>query len=206
MADFGSKLGLETAMGALESLETTDFVRVAFVQNGQESQESTASLENFIRQSSVDGKALPLGFWKELLQGMTKGSSFVESFQKAGSHYPEVAVIGMEGSKGTDEANKRAVHQFLRETLQAKPRDLLVVVNGRVVGPIPEAMASNDFKMLYSYELGARVDKIVRLLKGSDVEATPRYWTGFCLCHSSHGVFDINIFAHVISLYFTATS
>lgn len=175
MADFGSKLGLETALAALESLETSDSVRVAFVQNGQESQESSASLENFIRQSSVDGKALPLGFWKELFQGVAKGSSFVESFQKAGSHYPEIAVIGMEGSMGTDEANARAIRHFLRETLKANPSDLFVVVNGRVVGPIPEALTEGDFKMLYSYEMGARVDKIVRLLKSSDVEATPRY-------------------------------
>lgn len=174
VADFGSQLGIKTALGALESLETSDYVRIAFVQNGREAQESSASLENFIHQSSADGKALPLGFWKELIQGVANGASFVESFKTAGSHYPEIAVIGVEGSKGTDAAHARALQQFLRETLKVKQGDLVVVLNGRVVGPIREVMADGDFKMLYNYEKGARMDKVENLLKRANIETTPR--------------------------------
>lgn len=132
-ADFDSKHGLDAALNSLLALESDQpSVRVAFIQNGEPSKESEATLSNFIRQSSVDGKALPIAFWKDLLQGIADGRSFVESFKESSDQHPEVAMIVSEGRQGIEEENDRARHQFLTEILNAKAGEVFIVVNGRV--------------------------------------------------------------------------
>jgi len=132
-ADFDSKHGLDVALNCLLTLESDQpTVRVAFIQNGQPSKESEATLGNFIRQSSVDGKTLPIAFWKDLLQGVADGRSFVESFKASSDQHPEVALIASEGRQGTEEENDNARHQFLTEILKAKSGEVFIIVNGRV--------------------------------------------------------------------------
>ncbi|KAF9361740.1 hypothetical protein BGX26_012461 [Mortierella sp. AD094] len=174
IADFDSKLGLDTAREALLSLHAErDLVRIAFVQNGQPSKESRPSLGNFIRQSSVDGKTLTIGFWKDLLDEIAGGHSFAKSFKKACSQHPVVAAIATEGSKGLEEASDLARHQFLSETLKAKEGEVFIIVNGRVVGPIQEPFNTGDFQLLIDYETSQRVGKITKLLHRDQSEWEP---------------------------------
>lgn len=91
-----------------------------------------ATLGNFVRQSSIDGKVLPIAFWTALLQGIADGRSFVESFKESSEQHPEVAMIATEGPKDVEEESDRVRHQFLTNTLDAKAGDVLIVVNGRV--------------------------------------------------------------------------
>ncbi|KAG0354126.1 hypothetical protein BGZ54_001834 [Gamsiella multidivaricata] len=173
VADFDSKNGVDNALGSLNALEANhDNVRVAFIQNGESLKESGPSLGNFVRQSSVDGKTLSIGFWKDLLQGIADGSSFLDSFQKSTSQHPEVAMIATEGSKGREEESNRARHQFLKTTLKAKEGQVFIVVNGRVIGPIEEAFDAGDFKLLVNYEKTLRVDKIKSLLEKAQIKTS----------------------------------
>ncbi|KAF8938350.1 hypothetical protein BGZ58_001082 [Dissophora ornata] len=170
-ADFDSKQGLNIALESLHALESEqDNVRVAFIQNGQPSKEIQSSLGSFVRQSSVDGKALAIGFWKDLIQDIADGHSFADSFKKSASQHPEVAMIGIEGTKGREDESDRARHHFLRDTIKAKEGDIFIVANGRVVGPIEEAFNAGDFKLLVNYEKNLRADKITKLLQDAQIE------------------------------------
>lgn len=80
----------------------------------------------------MDGKALPLGFWKDLLESISEGVSFLDSFQQVSSKYPEVALIGMEGSKGQEKEADESREIFLRELVQANSDEIFIVINGRV--------------------------------------------------------------------------
>ncbi|KAI8362188.1 UDP-glucose:glycoprotein glucosyltransferase-domain-containing protein [Mortierella sp. GBAus27b] len=171
-ADFDSNQGLDIALSSLLALELDQpNVRVAFIHNGQPS-ESMATLGGFVRQASVDGKVLPIGFWKDLLQGVADGRSFVESFKDSRDRHPEVALIAFGDSKGAEDESDNARHQFLTDFLKAKPGDVHIVVNGRVVGPITGSFSPEDFKLLISYEKESRVDKIKRLLEKAQIETS----------------------------------
>ncbi|KAF9438604.1 hypothetical protein BGZ76_006503 [Entomortierella beljakovae] len=171
VADFDTKEGLNVALDALRSLESDeDSVRIAFVQNGRSAKESQPTLGNFISESSVDGRVLPVGFWKDLLEHISKKYSFLDSFKKAASQHPEVATIVTGDSKGLDENSNRARQAFLKDTLNAKEGEIIFVVNGKVVGPIQGSFDASDFKLLCDYERTQRADKIKRLLARSDIE------------------------------------
>ncbi|KAF9965234.1 hypothetical protein BGZ70_005207 [Mortierella alpina] len=171
IADFDSKHGLNMGVEALRSLgPDQESTRLAFVQNGLSTAESSASLGQFVRQSSIVGKALPLGFWKQLLDGIADGESFVDSFKKASSLHPEIAMIGIEGSVGLEEEGDKSRRAFLRDILKTKEGNIVLVVNGRMVGPIEEPFAAEDFALLASYERRSRVDKVEKLLKKAEIK------------------------------------
>ncbi|KAG0309294.1 hypothetical protein BGZ98_003896 [Dissophora globulifera] len=171
IADFDSKDGLDMALESLKALELEqDSTRLAFVQNGESSKEVLSSLGNFVRQSSIDGKVLPLGFWKDLLQSIADGQSFVDSFTSSANRHPEVAMIGFEGSLGREKEADRARHEFLREIVKAKEGEVLIVANGRVVGPIEKSFDAGDFKLLANYEMNLRGNKIRKLLQNAQIE------------------------------------
>lgn len=130
-ADFDLKSGLDTALSALNALNSEkNTARIAFIHNGKSPKDAT--LGNFISQSSVDGKTLPIGFWKDLLEGIEKGAPFVESFTKAAELHPEVAMIATEGGQGLEEESNKARIAFLRDTLQIQEGETFFIVNGRV--------------------------------------------------------------------------
>ncbi|KAF9986008.1 hypothetical protein BGZ75_002306 [Mortierella antarctica] len=171
IADFDSSRGLNIGAEALRSLgPDQDSTRLAFVQNGPSTAALSASLGQFVRQSSSGGKALPLGFWKQLLDGVVAGNSFTDSFKKASSLHPEIAVFGMEGSMGLEEEGDKSRRAFLRDILKMKEGETAFVVNGRVVGPIEEPFASEDFALLANYERKSRVDKVEKLLKKAEIK------------------------------------
>ncbi|KAG0356409.1 hypothetical protein BG005_004658 [Podila minutissima] len=171
-ANFEKKEGVALALEALKAVESElKTVRVALVQNGK-APETLPGLANFVRQSSVDGKALPLGFWKDLLEGVSQGGSFLDSFQQASSKYPEVALIGMEGSKGREKEADESRKNFLRDIVQAKDDDTFIVINGRVVGPLLDPFRSADFRLLVNYEQTSRINKIKSLLVSHNIAAT----------------------------------
>lgn len=130
-ANFEKKGGVALALEALKVVESELTVRVALVQNGKTT-ETLPGLANFVRQSSVDGKALPLGFWKDLLEGISQGVSFLDSFQQAGSKHPEAALIGVEGSKGREKEADDSREKFLHDVVQVKDDEIFIVINGRV--------------------------------------------------------------------------
>ena len=133
IADFDTQRGLDLGIEALRSLGPDQAsTRLAFVQNGPFIAESSASLGQFVRQSSIGGKALPLGFWKLLLDRIAAGDSFIDSFKDASSLHPEIAMIGMEGSVGLEEEGDKSRRAFLRDILKMKEGDIAFVVNGRV--------------------------------------------------------------------------
>ncbi|KAG0000949.1 hypothetical protein BGZ65_003923, partial [Modicella reniformis] len=172
-ADFDGRQGIDIALESLLTLESDQqSVRVAFIQNGQPAKESVATLGNFIRHSSIDGKVLPIGFWKNLLQGIVNGHSFVESFKYSSNQHPEVMMIATEGGKGVEEENDRARRSFLVDTLKSKEGDILIIINGRVVGPINDSFSAEDFKLLITYEQHSRVAKIKKLLENAQIEPT----------------------------------
>ncbi|KAF9927498.1 hypothetical protein FBU30_003215 [Linnemannia zychae] len=169
-ADFDTKSGLDIALSALNALDPEkDTVRVAFIQNGPLSPKE-ATLANFIRQSSVDGKSLPIGFWKDLLESVEGGASFIESFKRSTELHPEVgALIATEGGQGVEEESDKARVLFLRDTLQIQEGEIVFIVNGRVVGPIKDKFTSNDFELLVKYENVIRASKIKALLEKAQV-------------------------------------
>ncbi|KAF9098169.1 hypothetical protein BGX29_007755 [Mortierella sp. GBA35] len=175
-ADFDTKSGLDTALSAVRALldsedDQEQIGRIAFIHNGPAPKE--ASLGNFIRQSSVDGKTLPIGFWKDLLEGIENGETFAASFGKSVELHPEVVtMIGTEGGQGLDAENEKATAAFLRDTLQAQQGDIIFVVNGRVVGPIKETFSAGDIKLLINYENSLRASKIKALLENAQIETT----------------------------------
>lgn len=129
--DFDVKSGLDTALSALGALNSEkETARIAFIHNGKSPKDAT--LGNFISQSSVDGKTLPIGFWKDLLEGIESGVSFVDSFSKSAGLHPEVAMIATEGGKGLEEESHKARIAFLRDTLQIQEGETFFIVNGRV--------------------------------------------------------------------------
>lgn len=130
-ANFEKREGVALALEALKAVESELTVRVALVQNGKAA-ETLPGLANFVRQSSVDDKALPLGFWKDLLEGISQGVSFLDSFQQASSKHPDAALIGMEGSKGQEKEADESREKFLQDAVQAKDDEIFIVVNGRV--------------------------------------------------------------------------
>ncbi|KAF9915274.1 hypothetical protein BX616_006541, partial [Lobosporangium transversale] len=131
-ADFDSKQGLAIGLAALSALEANEYpVRLAFIQNGQYSEETLPSLANFVRQSCIDRKILPLGFWRTLLQGINDGQPFSESFVIASGDHPEIAAIAFEGTKGLEEQSDRARHLFLKDTLKANEGEAYIIANGR---------------------------------------------------------------------------
>ncbi|KAF9566452.1 hypothetical protein EC968_003725 [Mortierella alpina] len=171
VADFDSQRGLNMGVEALRSLgPDQDNTRLAFVQNGPSTAELSASLGQFVRHSSIGGKALPLGFWKQLLDGVAAGDSFTDSFKKASSLHPEIAMMGMEGSLDLEEEGDKSRRAFLRDALKMNEGDIALVVNGRVVGPINEPFAAEDFALLANYERKSRVDKIEKLLKNAEIK------------------------------------
>ncbi|KAG0277722.1 hypothetical protein BGZ95_005473 [Linnemannia exigua] len=172
-ADFDTKAGLDTALSAVRALDSDQdgMARVAFIHNGKSPKEAT--LGNFIRQSSVDGKTLPLAFWKDLLETIESGGSFVDSFTKSSNLHPEVAaMIATEGGQGIEEENDRARITFLRDTLEAQEGEIIFVVNGRVVGPFKETFSADDFKLLVNYENGLRASKVKALLENAEIKLT----------------------------------
>ncbi|KAF9181890.1 hypothetical protein BGZ51_005123 [Haplosporangium sp. Z 767] len=173
IADFDSERGLVMAREALLSIDDKqNETRVAFIQNGKSTKESSPTLGNFVRQSSVDGKALPIGFWRALLQGVTEKEPFLESFKKASSQHPEIAMVGMEGSMGLEEQSDRARRSFLSDTVNAKEGEIYFIVNGRVIGPVQDSFTATDFKLLINYEKNMRVNKVKNLLKNAQIEQT----------------------------------
>ncbi|KAG0339474.1 hypothetical protein BG000_002022 [Podila horticola] len=171
-ANFEKKEGVAFALEALKAVEATlKTVRIALVQNGKAS-ETLPGLANFVRHSSVDGKALPLGFWKDLLESISEGVSFLDSFQQVSSKYPEVALIGMEGSKGQEKEADESREIFLRELVQANNDEIFIVINGRVIGPILDPFRSADFRLLVNYEQTSRINKIKSLLASHSIAAT----------------------------------
>ncbi|KAG0312541.1 hypothetical protein BGZ97_011100, partial [Linnemannia gamsii] len=170
-ADFDLKSGLDTALSALNALDSEkDTARIAFIHNGKSPRDAT--LGNFISQSSVDGKTLPIGFWKDLLEGIEKGVPFVDSFTKATGLHPEVAMIATEGGQGLEEESNKARIAFLRDILQIPESETFFIVNGRVVGPIKEAFSESDVKLLINYENGIRASKVKALLEKVDIKPT----------------------------------
>ncbi|KAF9429568.1 hypothetical protein BGZ94_010274 [Podila epigama] len=172
VANFERKEGVALALEALKAIEEgLKSVRIALVQNGKDA-ESLPGLGNFVKQSSVDGKALPLAFWKDLLADIAKGSTFVDSFKRASASHPEVAMIAVEGSVGTDEDANATRERFLRDTVQAKEDEIFIVINGRLVGPIVDPFKAADFKLLVNYEQSSRINKIKTLLETHNIAAT----------------------------------
>ncbi|KAF9135677.1 hypothetical protein BGW39_001076 [Mortierella sp. 14UC] len=171
-ADFDTKAGLDTALSAVNALDSEDnTARIAFVHNGK--LPNKATLGNFIRQSSIDGKTLPLVFWKDLLEAIEGGASFVDGFARSVSLHPEVAaMIATEGGQGLEDESDKARITFLRDTLQAKEGEIFFVVNGRVVGPFKETFSASDFKLLISYENGLRASKVKALLEKAEIKLT----------------------------------
>ncbi|KAI1306453.1 hypothetical protein EDD11_004745 [Mortierella claussenii] len=173
VSDFDSKEGLPIALEALKFLDSEEqTARIAFVHNGHISKESLPSLGNFVRQSSVDGKPLPIGFWKDLLQEIARGRTFASSFANASNRHREIAAIGFEGSKGLEEHSDRARRHFLQEIVKAKEGSTHIVVNARAIGPIHDAFSTADFKVLVDYESIRRIDKVKRVLKGTQIQAS----------------------------------
>ncbi|KAG0378074.1 hypothetical protein BGX24_004801 [Mortierella sp. AD032] len=151
-ADFDTKAGLDTALSASPK---------------------EATLGNFIRQSSIDGKTLTLAFWKDLLEATEGGASFVDSFTRSSNLHPEVAaMIATEGGKGLEEESDKTRVAFLRETLQAQEGEIFFVVNGRVIGPVKDTFSTNDFKLLFNYENGLRGSKVKALLENAEIKLT----------------------------------
>ncbi|KAF9547413.1 hypothetical protein EC957_008422 [Mortierella hygrophila] len=170
-ADFDVKSGLDTALSALGALDSEkDTARIAFIHNGKSPKDAT--LGNFISQSSVDGKILPIGFWKDLLEGIESGAKFVDSFAKSAGLHPEVAMIATEGGKGLEEESHKARIAFLRDTLQIQEGETFFIVNGRVVGPIKDTFSASDVKLLINYENGIRATKVKALLENADIKPT----------------------------------
>lgn len=169
--DFDVKSGLDTALSALGALiSEKETARIAFIHNGKSPKDAT--LGNFISQSSVDGKTLPIGFWKDLLEGIESGVSFVDSFSKSAGLHPEVAMIATEGGKGLEEESHKARIAFLRDTLQIQEGETFFIVNGRVVGPIKDTFSASDIKLLINYENGIRASKVKALLEKADIKPT----------------------------------
>ncbi|KAG0342660.1 hypothetical protein BG004_005623 [Podila humilis] len=173
-ANFETSEGIVLALEALKCIGADmKSVRIALVQSGKAA-EALPGLANFVRQSTVDGKVLPLGFWKELLEGVLHGQSFLEGFQAASSNHPEVALLGMEGSKGLEKESDEARTKFLEDIVQAKENEVFIIVNGRVIGPILDPFRASDFKLLFHYEQSNRINRVKSLLATSNIPVTAK--------------------------------
>ncbi|KAF9586745.1 hypothetical protein BGW38_002767 [Lunasporangiospora selenospora] len=201
IADFDTLEGQTIALEAVKSLENVssderspgEEVRMAFIQNGKglrgqasgkDTAPSDATFGQFVLHSSITATALPVGFWKSLLQdvvdaGPSAGSDvFSKSFRSAAEKYPDVGLItfGTEGREGIEEENDSARRQFLERVLDGKydSQRAVLLVNGRLVGPIAETFNTEDFHLLYAYEKNARGDKIKTLLANANIKDDAR--------------------------------
>ncbi|TPX30824.1 hypothetical protein SmJEL517_g05698 [Synchytrium microbalum] len=134
VADFTTNSGAQLALNAIKSLKSADRIRIAFLHNGASS-DVIPALHNVL---ALAGDALTI--------------DNIESYIMA--YLEEKKPSLPESAKVLDTQAQNRMKSFILDGLSIAPESVMIVINGRVVGPLTEASLLNedDFHLLVNLE------------------------------------------------------
>ncbi|KAJ7078310.1 glycosyltransferase family 24 protein [Mycena belliarum] len=173
VADFDTEAGLELLHEALLSIDDESKTRVSFVHNpgtDEDAMDPTARppvswlLSHLLARNLLSKASAP-----RLLRALGLDAPVLQS---DGPQIPLAAEdltdgVGLSGYSAEEYAVFVKSSRLVARELQLAPGAQAVVVNGRVIGPIPRGdFLATAFKTLENYELRRRAEPVIKALKG----------------------------------------
>ncbi|KAI9340426.1 UDP-glucose:glycoprotein glucosyltransferase-domain-containing protein [Zopfochytrium polystomum] len=161
IADLSDPSGLQKAKGALEFISTAASARVAFIHNPTGDvhtlQKVTLLHEAVAKLSMQDPSSALAHLLENLPSAVEEGSG--EIVLQGDSDTPALAI-----EKLNDDFSKQL--SFARSVVGAGPGETFILVNGRIVGPIPASFSfdKEDYELLVSTEFDTRIKNIERIV------------------------------------------
>ncbi|KAJ6626996.1 glycosyltransferase family 24 protein [Mycena sp. CBHHK59/15] len=170
VADFDTDGGLGLVKEALLSIDDQSKTRVSFIHNptsivaDTKTQPPISWLLSHLLAKNLLSKASPRRLLRAL--GLDDPISPSDGAQIPLSKDDLIDGVGISGYSPDDYAKYLKSSRLIARDLQLAPGQQALIVNGRVIGPIPSGdFLSTDFKTLESYELRRRAEAVTTALE-----------------------------------------